>query len=265
MTIDNLGCGVDAATLLNHPRGGLETIRHALGFVQILHDVNRISVQDDHGHVECRYCTLPRMQTAWFKARMKRLRLTQDDIARALICDRTVVSKIIAGKQTLKLDQVVPLAQMLEVSPFEVLFRADMWKGRRPVMVRGAALLSEVEAGRFVEPPAEPPVSGESVIVEYPHETVFALIVRGDSMDRIAPEGSVIVIDYSYRDLKDGDLGVFRNDRGEATFKRYRVRGGEAWLQPESDNPRHAPVFPADGATIEAIGKVIDIRPEYGA
>lgn len=206
----------------------------------------------------------PRMQSAWFKARMKRLKVRQDDIGRVLHCDRTVVSRIINGKQDLGLGQVLPLAEILDVSEFEILSRADMWRGRqRPRAIRTAAVVTEVEAGGFFEQPTEPPVSNRSVIVEYPHDTIFAMIVRGDSMDQIAGDGSIVVVDYSQRDLKDGDLAVFQNEQGEATFKRYRRRGQDAWLQPESDNPRHAPIVPTGIEDIRVIGRVVDIRPEY--
>lgn len=204
------------------------------------------------------------MQTAWFKARMKRQKVNQEHIAGVFHVDRSVVSRILNGKQDLSLSQVLPLAQILDVSEFEVLDRADMWRGSKtPRSIKAAAVVSEVQAGQFFEQPTEPPRSARSVIVNYPHETIFAMLVRGDSMDRIAPDGSVVVIDYTLRDLKDGDLAVFRNEHGEATFKRYRQQGGEAWLQPDSENPRHAPIFPPAGAAIETIGKVVDIRPEY--
>jgi len=264
MAFDDFCHGIDAATFSNHPGSGLQTISHASGYVQILHDDN-----------SCFRAGLPRacrvqllhtfgMQTAWFKARMKRLRVSQEDIGRVLNLDRSVVSRILDGRQELRLSQVLPLAEILDVSEFEVLSRADMWRGdRTPRSIRAAAVVTEVQAGNFIEQPAEPPQSSRSVIVDYPHETVFAMIVRGDSMDRIAPDGSIVVVDYDQRDLRDGDLAVFRNEQGEATFKRYRHRDSDAWLQPESNNPRHATIFPPAGSVIEAIGRVIDIRPEY--
>jgi transcriptional regulator with XRE-family HTH domain len=68
-------------------------------------------------------------QAEWFKARMKQLKVTQDVLGRALHRDRTVVSRIINGEQDLGLKQILPLAAALEVSPFEILYRAGMWGG----------------------------------------------------------------------------------------------------------------------------------------
>lgn len=202
------------------------------------------------------------MQTDWFKTRMAHLKVTQDQVGDALHLDRTVVSRILNGRQPLKLHEVHILADILDVPALEVLYRADFWGTGRPPMIRQAALINEVEAGGFAEaPPDSPPISARGIFVEYPRDTIFALRVIGDSMNQIAGEGSLLVIDYGLRDLTDGDLGVFRLDGG-ATFKRYRQRGSEAWLQPESTNPRHAPIFP-DGP-VEVVGLVVDIRPEHG-
>lgn len=192
---------------------------------------------------------------------MTQLGLNEDDLGAALGRDRSVVNRILNAKQPLRLDQVEPLAEILQVPELEILRRAGTWKRRPAPTVRAAAILSEVQAGRFAQMPERPPIAHETVLVDYPRDTIFALRVAGDSMDRIAPEGSLVVVDYSERDLRDGELGVFRmND--EATFKRLRRQGSEAWLQPESNNPRFGPIFPPQGQTVEVIGRVVEIRPE---
>ncbi len=71
------------------------------------------------------------MQTAWFKARMRKVRVTQDDLGEALGCDRSVVSRIINGRQEIALSQILPLADALEVSSFEILKRSGFWDDSR--------------------------------------------------------------------------------------------------------------------------------------
>jgi transcriptional regulator with XRE-family HTH domain len=68
------------------------------------------------------------MQTDWFKARMAELGLTQDAIAPALGRDRSQVSRVINGQQRIRLDQVEPLAKILQVSPLELIWRAGEWR-----------------------------------------------------------------------------------------------------------------------------------------
>lgn len=68
----------------------------------------------------------------------------------------------------------------------------------------------------------------------------IALTVRGDSMDRISPDGSTILIDRSDRELVAGKAYVF-SVRGEVTFKLFR--NNPARLQPHSWNGVHEPRF----------------------
>lgn len=77
-------------------------------------------------------------------------------------------------------------------------------------------------------------------------------------MDRIAPEGSVIIIDYGDRDLIDGRYYVFRlSNGGDATFKRYRANPTR--LEPNSTQP-HETIFPEE--SVEVIGRVIQVVQE---
>ena len=99
-------------------------------------------------------------------------------------------------------------------------------------------------------------------MLEYRHHRVISFRVVGDSMDRVAPERSIVVVDYTEKSLSDGELGVFFHG-AEATFKRYRIDDTGPWLEADSYNPRHESIFPKDGEIVEVVGRVIDIQPEY--
>lgn len=81
---------------------------------------------------------------AWFKRRMRELGLTQEQVGRALKCDRSVISRIINGRQELALSQVLPLADILRVGPFEVLRRTNFWDQRRRTDADWLALYDEI-------------------------------------------------------------------------------------------------------------------------
>ena len=77
---------------------------------------------------------------------------------------------------------------------------------------------------------------------------VFGLSVKGDSMDQVFPEGSVLICLPLYEmrgPVKDGDYVIVHriNPDGlfEATCKQYRLVDGEMWLAPRSNNPSHGP------------------------
>lgn len=116
-------------------------------------------------------------------------------------------------------------------------------------------LLSMVSASNLRD---QPTVGASDVIRhitvgELPKGDWVALQVDGDSMDRIAPNGSIILIDRSDDRLLDGKYYVFVLDGGEATFKRYRRNPQR--LQPFSTNPDHMSI-PADREDLYVFGRV---------
>lgn len=76
--------------------------------------------------------------------------------------------------------------------------------------------------------------------------------VEGDSMDRISPPGSLIMVNMRDKALVPNACYVIANESGEATYKRYRDT--PARFEPVSINPNHEPLFPVGPITI--IGRV---------
>lgn len=95
----------------------------------------------------------------------------------------------------------------------------------------------------------------------HPRQSVFALRIKPDctSMNRIAPPGSIIFVDYDDKELIDRKNYVFMLD-GETTFKRYRLDNGRIWLEPDSTE-QHDIIMPSSG--LRVIGRVISVLREY--
>lgn len=66
----------------------------------------------------------------------------------------------------------------------------------------------------------------------------FALEVNGDSMDRIIPNGSRVVV-RKQEELENGEIGVIVVNGYDATIKRYERDENMVFLYPESNNPEH--------------------------
>lgn len=79
----------------------------------------------------------------------------------------------------------------------------------------------------------------------------FALEVKGDSMDRISPNGSIILVDYNDKQLVPNACYIISNERGSATYKRYRPTPQR--FEPVSTNPTYETIF--DG-NISVVGRV---------
>ena len=116
-------------------------------------------------------------------------------------------------------------------------------------------LISWVQASRYVEiyDPYERGDSEGDVEVPYGKDTLIALRVKGGSMNRVAPEGSVIIVDYADKSLISGKYYVVKQD-GKATFKRYRTNPDR--FEPDSTES-HDTIFP-DGA-VEVVGRVVKV------
>ncbi|MGA8172221.1 MAG: S24 family peptidase, partial [Methylocystis sp.] len=106
---------------------------------------------------------------------------------------------------------------------------------------------SETEAVRPGDEIAYLPVPG------LPRGDFIALRVVGDSMNLIAPENAIIVVDRSDTRPQPRGFYVFAtHDGGEATFKRWMSRPDR--LEPYSTNPAHETIYLDKPPTV--IGRV---------
>lgn len=105
--------------------------------------------------------------------------------------------------------------------------------------VRLVPLLGEVPAGSlreaFKSAKGSVPIDDPSVPAR-----AYALIVSGDSMDEVVPDGARIILDPDDTDLFPGRFYVVLSADGETTFKKYVA--DPARLVPCSTNKSHAPI-----------------------
>lgn len=122
-----------------------------------------------------------------------------------------------------------------------------------------APLISWVQAGGLSEV-VDPYAVGDAerfFPIPYERETIFLLRVRGNSMADIAPDSSIIVVDYSLRELLPGKRYIIKVD-GEATFKKYQ--GRPECFVPETSEEGHSIVPMSD--KIEVVGRVVRVMAD---
>ncbi len=124
-----------------------------------------------------------------------------------------------------------------------------------PSFVR-VPLLDMVSAGRLTDPAAAIPVEDAPLLAfaDLGRGDFFALKVEGSSMDRISPEGAVILVNKSNRTLVNGKPYVF-SVRGKTTFKLWHAE--PTYLAPYSTDPVHQPVFIRRKKDLDVIGRVV--------
>lgn len=145
------------------------------------------------------------------------------------------IMKLEKSQRRLDFDWVERLAAAFEISESELIGQASA-APRNPFLI---PVVGDIAAGNWREAIQNhedmilPPVEGIS-------DNAFALRTRGDSMNRIIPDGGYVVIDPAEVELREGKVYAVMNSDGETTIKRFRA--DPARLEPCSTNPHHQPI-----------------------
>jgi SOS-response transcriptional repressor LexA len=188
--------------------------------------------------------------------------ISQADLARALGVSRSAAAQWESGLTAPSTDNLAAAATEVGVA-FEWLAtgRGDralpVASGpelRRPV-TRSVPVISWVSAGRLAESGMQIPVEDVPLLAfaDLGRGDFFALKVQGDSMDRLSPDGSIIVVNRADRTLVSGKAYVFSR-RGEATYKLWEP--DPPHLAPFSTNPANKAIFVKGKRDFEVLGRV---------
>lgn len=133
--------------------------------------------------------------------------------------------------------------------------------GARPVTCGEPAYVKVVEhlhAGNPME------VDETDYLLEVPthikvnHPNAFGCVVDGDCMDKVYPEGCLVVIDPAMKP-RSGVIGAYLIDGYEKVMRRVFQGANTLILSPESYNPEHKDLVfsDSDEHTVEGIGTVV--------
>jgi SOS-response transcriptional repressor LexA len=141
---------------------------------------------------------------------------------------------------------------------FKVSFEWLM-SGRGPMIpeplpsdARDVPLLSWISAGAMMRDDVADEALGALKVASLPDGDWIALEVRGDSMDRISPPESRILVNRKDKQLVANACYVIDDGEGNATYKRYRPNPMR--FEPVSTNPEHEPIYPDNEPVI--VGRV---------
>lgn len=194
---------------------------------------------------------------------------SQKGLAEAMGINESQVSRMLKGTRNIKVDEIPKISSYLNVS-LPVTVTADRLV-REEISQRRIPILGEVAAGAWLEAPVMHPLSEPSEYVPFVPADIaadpglFALRVRGTSINNIAPDGSLLIcVRYSHsgRDLDHNELVIVERQDPDGTFettaKRVRRNNqGAIELWPDSNDQRHqAPLV----LTREAIGDDAEVR-----
>lgn len=157
----------------------------------------------------------------------ERLRLSQADLAEK--CGwgyQSRVGNYETGSRKVSVEDAVVLASALGVSPGELLFGTPDNAEFVSAGLRSVPVVSYIQAGMFTEPDylLTPEGVEETIYFDGPaSDLIFALRIKGDSMEPEFKEGDTVIIDPAVAP-HPGEFVVAKNGEYEATFKKYRSK-----------------------------------------
>jgi len=202
-----------------------------------------------------------RMIMAQPKDRLKQARIaagydTPTDAAKAIRdINRNTLTSHENGNRDISRKAAERYAHYFDVSAGWLLYGEEGEEARTEYRI---PVVSMVSAGRLTSQQGITPTDVERYISvdDLPNGDWIALTVDGDSMNRIAPDQSTIIVNRADDTLIDGKYYVFSIHAGDATFKTYK-RNPER-LQPFSTNPDHMSVtLPDDVYVVGRVRRVI--------
>lgn len=169
-----------------------------------------------------------------------------------------------SGTRTIGQDDAERYAKRFRAAGANVTGQAILYGDGKPAVevkevarsrIISVPLLSWVSAGKLVDAESQIPVEDVPLLAfaDLGRGEFFALRVEGDSMDRLSPEGSVIVVNRADRTLVPSRCYVFAV-RGEMTYKQWHA--DPPYLAPYSTNPAHQPLFIKRQRDLDVVGRV---------
>lgn len=113
--------------------------------------------------------------------------------------------------------------------------------------VHAGGLTDEEDAEHRVEVPAS---------VRSRHPRAFALLVEGDCMDRVIPEGAHVLVDPD-REPQNGSIAVVETEDYRAVMRRWYRGSSTLMLAADSHEEQDDMVFGMDDGPVRVVGTVV--------
>lgn len=184
------------------------------------------------------------------------------ELADVLETNKQNITRWSNGDRKLTVEWAKRLAPLLGTTPDVLLLvsedgpRDRSAKGQRRLI--SVPVIDTITAGKLKAPSSQIPIEDVPLLAfaDLGRGEWFALRLESDadSMDRISPPGSLVIVNKADRELRNGAYYVFSLD-GEATYKMWQ-EGEPPYLAPCSTNPIHKPIFIKRKRGFDVIGRV---------
>ena len=183
----------------------------------------------------------------------KKLGLTQEELGNYVGVQKSAIAKYENGRiENLKRSTIEKLSELFGILPSELLGIS----ATSNVMTNTTNVIGVVPAGVPIE--AIEDIIGE---IEYPSrfedKEVFALQIKGDSMNKVLPDGSIGLFEKTDV-LENGQIGAILVNGYDATVKKFYRLTDSYVLEPLSFNPDYQTIVIKDGTDpVSIVGKLL--------
>ncbi|GAB1361793.1 hypothetical protein MASR1M32_10290 [Rhodobacter sp.] len=198
------------------------------------------------------------MDVLWFKAQQKRAGLTSFDLGEAIGRDRSVISRLINGSQTMTLEQARIFAEKLGVPLPQMIEKAGL--AEPSIAQQLAPGFGESDVAPFVPGPglaeAAAVRSAAQVFGERPGVDVWRIKSAAMSLGGYLPGDFMLVDTHQAERSRAGDMVVaqiYSRDSAITVLRRFEP----PVLVAASADPAEARVYVVDGVNVVIRGKVV--------
>ena len=193
--------------------------------------------------------------------------MTQQQVAAAIGVTTTGYQNWEYGNTPIKATALRELAKLFGCTTDYLLNISDI-KVAVPSAARMLPVFGSISAGTPREALTQSDVMHETPERLYlEHERAFWLTVSGNSMNRLFPDGSLVLIDPD-EEVRNGDVAVVFVNGDDATLKRVYFESESVRLPPESYDPEYRDrVIDAsdpDAPEVRVIGKAVSYTAPDG-
>ncbi|WP_448983854.1 LexA family protein [Olsenella uli] len=199
----------------------------------------------------------------------KALSLSQQQLADRLGTSQPTIQRYESNERDLNSEKLIAMSAALGVTISYLLgFDDDQVIPNRAHVMHSVPVLGRIAAGEAreaIQQAGEWHATRDELWRD--HERAFWLVVSGNSMNRLFPEGSLVLIDPD-EEVRDGDVGALFVNGDDATLKRVFFEGETVRLHPESHDAEYRDRVidrsDPDAPDVRAIGRAVSYTAPDG-
>lgn len=195
---------------------------------------------------------------------------SQQQLAERLDTTQQQIARYETGQRDPKADVILKISSVLNVT-VSYLLGVDSDSGyieAIPARSYSLPIVGRIAAGaarEAIEQAGETRQTTEETYVAHPNG--FWLVVSGNSMNKLFPEGTLVLIDPD-EEVRNGDVAALFVNGDDATIKRVYFDGRSVTLVPESYDPEYRERIigrsDPDAPAVRMVGKVVAFTSPAG-